>query len=255
MRSGCSWALSAAEHPPAIDPLVTQCRLLGQLPGGLLSQKRHRLWRPANQLAVGAWSWARSPVACRRSTTGPVTATVLRHNQVAPGQTQSLAGSRSSPGNATGEADRRHCPEGVELLLRRDGELPRRAEPRAGRTGGGVGLQVAPLHGITQGPMQHGAQAVTVLERGRRSCTLPSKTNRNEATQTLIAEWTDADVEAREELVQLTDPSGPMFNSVPAAAPGLRGLQGGHLRPLGEHQHAERVDAHKKKKKKAENGW
>ena len=51
--------------------------------------------------------------------------------------------------------------EGVELLLRPDGQffVLGRGSRRVG-TGGGVGLQVAPLHGIPQGTMQDGMDVV-----------------------------------------------------------------------------------------------
>ena len=49
----------------------------------------------------------------------------------------------------------------MELLLRPDGQLSvlGRSARRVG-AGGGVGLQVAPLHGVTQGTMQDGMDVV-----------------------------------------------------------------------------------------------
>ena len=49
----------------------------------------------------------------------------------------------------------------MELLLRPDGKLSVLGRsPWWVGAGGGVGLQVAPLHGVTQGPMQHGMDVV-----------------------------------------------------------------------------------------------
>ena len=159
-------AVLGGEHPPAVDPAVTQCLLLGQLAGGLLPEHRHRLGIEGDQPspALGLGLGLTQLAVDRHQGTYDRHAAAL-DVQVTPGQAQGLAspaaGHRQEAPQGVEALLGHAVQEGVELLLRPDGQLSvlGRSARRVG-TGGGVGLQVAPLHGITQGTVQDGMDVV-----------------------------------------------------------------------------------------------
>ena len=159
-------AVLGGEHPPAVDPAVAQRLLLGQLSGGLLPQHCHRLGiqcdQPASALGLGLG--LTELAVDRHQGTHDRHAAVL-DVEVTPGQPQGLAspaaGHRQEAPQGVEALLGHTVQEGMELLLRPDRKLRvlGRGPWRVG-AGGGVGLQVAPLHGVTQGPMQDGMDVV-----------------------------------------------------------------------------------------------